>query len=66
MGLDRIIQEAVHSQGWGTLTNNELGAILKVVQHAQDDLNKNGGNRSKNAYEIKVEVLIGFDNGENK
>jgi len=63
--LDRIIQEAVHSQGGSTLTNNELGAIIKVVQHAQDDLNKNNGNRSKNAYEIKVEVLIGFDNGDN-
>jgi len=60
MGLDRIIQEAVHSHSWDTLTNNELGAILKVVEHAKNDLNKNGGNRSKNAYEIKVEVLIGF------
>ncbi len=56
MVLDNIIQEAVHSQGWGTLTGAELKAIMDVVDHAKKDLDKNGGNRSKDAYEHDVEV----------
>ncbi len=50
--LDAIIQEALHSHQYGTLTNNELRIILEIVQIAKDDIAKNNGNRSKNAYEI--------------
>lgn len=56
--IDAIIQEALHSQQFGTLTNIELWAILKIVEHAKNDLDKNDGNRSKNAYDDKIDLSI--------
>ena len=63
--LDAIIQEALHSHQFETLTNNELVGIMEIIQHAKDDLDNNSGNRAKDAYEVKVAVMFSY-NGENK
>jgi len=56
--LDLIIEQALHSHQYGTLTNQELRGILDIVQHAKDDLGKNKGNRSKNAHDVIIDVII--------
>jgi hypothetical protein len=58
MALDGIIQEALHSQGWGTLTNQELRGIMMIVDDAKADLKKNGGNRHPDDYKKIVTVNI--------
>ncbi len=58
LSLDKIIQEALHSNQYGTLTGAELKAILDVVNHAKSDLDSNEGNRGDKAWEEDVEVTF--------
>lgn len=60
--LDKIIQESLHSYQYGTLSPNELEAIIKIVEHAKLDLEKNDGKRSDKSLESPVHTLIGFEN----
>ncbi len=54
--LDKIIQEALHSNQYGTLTGSELKAILDIVNHAKSDLDNNKGERGDKAWDEGVEV----------
>lgn len=44
MALDRIVEEALHSYQYGTLTNHELRTIMLLVEHAKRDLKANNDN----------------------
>jgi len=59
--IEKIIQESLHSYQYGTLSPNELEAIMKIVDHAKRDLDKNNGNRSKVSKDSEVHVLISFE-----
>jgi len=58
LSLAKIIEEALHSNQWGTLTSAELKAIYDIVQHAKADLDNNGGDRGDKAWEKDVEVIF--------